>query len=206
MRGTGATRTRISGGIRHLFEDEVDDFSLADVEAGLGFEHLAHLHTIELLVALGAGAPDSRTARGIQEAELDADGIGYFAHDAAEGIDLAHEVALGHASNGRIAAHLRNQVEVHGNDGGFQAHARGSHGRFAASVPSAHHDDIVLFGERHPILFYGYNGIAICDLIRIETGRGSEQMVETRLLFSIMAFRDLGITGWTDRHEHLRLR
>ena len=131
------------------------------MEAGLGFEHLAHLHAIELLVALGARAPDGGAARGIEQAELDADGIGDLAHDAAERIDFAHQVALGHAADGRIAAHLRDEVQVHGDERGLQAHARGGHGGLAAGVPGAHDDHIVLFGESHPILFYGFAGSRI---------------------------------------------
>src|SRR6266568_4842256 len=53
-----------------LFDHQVHHFSLADVQAGLGFEHLAHLHAVELLVALCARAPDSRTAGCIQQTEL----------------------------------------------------------------------------------------------------------------------------------------
>jgi hypothetical protein len=168
MRGTGGTQL-IGRAFDSLFpipyslffNHEVNNFSLADVETGLGLKHFPHLDAVELLVALGAGAPDGRAARSIQEAELDADGIGNLAHDAAERIDLAHQVALGHAANRWIAAHLGDEIHVHGDERGFQAHTRRSHGRFAAGVPGAHHDDIVLFGERHPILFYGLAGIAI---------------------------------------------
>ena len=110
------------------------------------------------------GTPDSGAARGVEQAELDADGVGDFAHDAAERVDFADEVALGHAADGRIAAHLGDEVEVHGDERGLEAHARGGHGRFAAGVPGAHHDDIVLFSKSHPILFYGLAVIPICEL------------------------------------------
>ena len=126
------------------------------MEAGLGFEHFAHLYAVELLVALGARAPDGGTARRIQQAKLDADGIGNLAHDAAECVDFAHKVPLGDAANGGIAAHLGNEVHVHGDERGFQAHARGGHGGFAARMAGAHHNHVVLFGESHPILFYGF--------------------------------------------------
>ena len=138
-----------------FFDDEVDDFGLADVEAGLRFEHFAHFDAIELLVALGAGAPDGGTARGVEQAELDADGVGDFAHDAAERVDFADEMALGDAADGGVAAHLGDEIEVHGDERGLEAHARGGHCGFAAGVTGAHDDDIVLFGERHPVLFYG---------------------------------------------------
>jgi hypothetical protein len=138
-----------------FFDDEVNNFGLADMETRLRLEDFAHLDAIELLVALGAGAPDSGTARGVEESELDADGVGNFAHDAAERVDLADEMALGDTTDGRIAAHLGDEVEVHGDERGLEAHARGSHGSLAAGVTGAHDNDIVLFGESHPSLFYG---------------------------------------------------
>jgi len=140
-----------------FFDDKVDNFGLANVKAGLGLENLAHLDAVKLLVALGARAPDGRAARGVEEAELDAYSIGDFAHDAAECIDFADEMALGDAADGGVAAHLGNEVEVHSDERGLEAHARGGHGGLAAGMTGAHDNDIVLFGESHPILFYGWN-------------------------------------------------
>ena len=142
-----------------LFDHEVDDLSLSNVEAGLGLENLAHLHAVELLVALCARAPDGRAARGVEESELDADSVGNFAHDAAERVNFADQMPLGNSADRRVAAHLRDQVQVHGDERGLQAHARGSHGSLAACMTGAHHYDIVLFGESHPVLFYGWNRI-----------------------------------------------
>ncbi len=102
-----------------LFNDQIDHFSLTNMQAGLGLENLAHFDPVELLVALGARAPDGGTARGVEEAELDAHGIGNFAHDAAEGVDLTHQVTLCDAADGGVAAHLRDEVEVHGNERGL---------------------------------------------------------------------------------------
>jgi hypothetical protein len=64
---------------------------------------------------------------------------------------------LGDAANGGVATHLRDQVEVQGEQGGAQAHARGGHRRFAASVSCADHQYIELFGKGHHFLFYGAN-------------------------------------------------
>ena len=119
------------------------------MQAGLRFEHLAHLYAVKLLVALGARTPHGGAAGSIEQAELNANSIGYLAHDAAEGVHLAYKVALGHAANGRIAAHLRDQVEVHGDEGGLEPHARGRHRRLAPGVTGAHNNHIVLFGKRH---------------------------------------------------------
>jgi hypothetical protein len=160
-----------------LFYHQIHDLGLADMKAGLGFENLAHLHAIQLFIALGAGAPDSRAARGVEQAKLDSDSVSDLAHDSAERVYFADKMALGDAAHCRIAAHLRNQVEVHGDDRGPEAHARGGHGCLAAGVPGAHDNDIVLFGESHPIPFYGIidsgaerKGLGAGHVQRFQTG------------------------------------
>src|ERR1700722_18041533 len=92
----------------HWFENQVDHFGLLDEEVGNGFEFFAHLDAVESFVALGAGRPDGRAAGGIEEAELDAASVSDFAHDAAEGVDFANEMALGDSADGRVAGHLRD--------------------------------------------------------------------------------------------------
>src|ERR1035437_6094868 len=87
---------------------------LLDPQIGFVFKHLAHPVAIQPLVHLSARRPHRRTARRIQQAELDADRIRHFAHDAAQRVDFTHQVTLGDAADGRVAAHLGNQVQVHG--------------------------------------------------------------------------------------------
>ena len=122
---------------------------MLDLEVGLGFEDLAHFEAVGLLVALGAGRPDGGAARGVEQAELDADGVGDFGHDAAEGVDLADEVSLGDAADGGVAGHLRDEVGVEGEQGGAQSHARGGHGGLAAGMTGSDDGDIDLFGNGH---------------------------------------------------------
>jgi hypothetical protein len=64
-------------------------------------------------------------------------------------------MALGDAADGGVAAHLGDEVEVHGDERGLEAHTRGGHGGFAPGVSGADDNDIVLFSKSHPILFYG---------------------------------------------------
>ena len=123
------------------------DFGLLDVQVGLGLQHFAHLQAVLLLVALRARRPHGRTARSVQQAELDADGVGDFAHDAAEGIDFADEVSFGNAADGGIARHLRDEIDVERKERGLQAHARGGHGGFASGMTGADDDNVVSFGE-----------------------------------------------------------
>ena len=102
-----------------------------------------------MLVALRARRPDRRAARSIQQAELDADRIGDLAHDAAERVDFAHQVSLGDAADGRIAGHLRDQVDVQRVERGLQAHAGGGHGGLASGMAGADDHYVELFGEWH---------------------------------------------------------
>jgi hypothetical protein len=127
------------------------------MQSRLALQHLAHLHAVELLVALRPRTPHRRSARSVEQAELDAHRIGHLAHHAAQRIHFAHKMALGHAADGRVAAHLRNQVEVHGDQRGLQAHARRGHGRLAAGMTRAHHCHIVLFGKGHPDLILSFS-------------------------------------------------
>ena len=130
-------------------DDQVGDFGLLDLEIRLRLEDLAHFEAVGLLIALGAGRPDRGAARGIEKAELDADGVGDLAHDAAKGVDFADEVSFGDTADGRVAGHLGDQVDVEGVEGGSKSHARRGHGSFASGVTGAHDNNIELFGELH---------------------------------------------------------
>ena len=130
-----------------FLQHQIHHFGLLDAKVRLGFKHLAHLGAVLLLVCLRARRPDGRPAAGVEQAELDADGVNHLAHDAAQRVDLAHQVALGDAAYGRIAGHLRDQVEVDRVESGLQAHARRRHRGLAPRVPRAHHHHIVFFSE-----------------------------------------------------------
>ena len=88
-----------------------------------------------------------------KQTELDADGVGDFAHDAAEGVDFADQVSLGDSSDRRIARHLGDEIDVQGEERGLQAHAGGGHGGFASGMSGADYHHVELFGELHWALF-----------------------------------------------------
>jgi len=138
--------------LRRLHE-EVDYFGLLDEEVGLGLEDFAHFYAVESFVALGAGGPDGGAAGGVEETELDAGGVGDFTHDSAEGVYFADQMAFGDAADGWVAAHLGDEVEVEGEDGGAKSHARGGHGCFASGVACSYDNYVELFGERHNFIF-----------------------------------------------------
>ena len=58
-------------------------------------------------------------------------------------------MALGDAADGGIAGHLRDQVEVQGEERGAQAHAGRGDGGFAAGVSGADDGYVEVFCEAH---------------------------------------------------------
>ena len=61
---------------------------------------------------------------------------------AIERVDLAHEVALADAADGRIAGHFADRGGAMGDERGRGAAARGRRRGFAARMAAADHDDI----------------------------------------------------------------
>ncbi len=134
--------------VRAGFQNHIRDFGLLDFQIRLRFEHFAHLQAIGLLIALGTRRPDGGAARSIEETELDADGVGDLAHDAAERVDFADEMSLGDAADGGIAGHLGDEIDVQCVKGSLQAHAGGSHGGLASGMTGADHDHVEMFVKR----------------------------------------------------------
>ena len=147
-----------------LLENQIRHFGLLDLQVRLRLEHFLHLQAICLLVALGAWRPDGGTARGVEQAELNADGVGDLTHDAAEGVDFADKVSFGDAADGGIAGHLRDQVDIEREQCCLQSHARRGHGSLTAGMSGADDDQVELFckshsiatGERFPLLLPFY--------------------------------------------------
>jgi hypothetical protein len=115
----------------------------------LRFQHLAHFQAIGLFVALGSGRPDCRTSRSVEEAKLDSDGVGDLTHDSAKGVDFADQVAFGDSSDGGIARHLRDEIDVEREERGLETHAGCGHGSLASGVAGADYYYVEMFIEGH---------------------------------------------------------
>ncbi len=148
----GRVRQRRTTKDQRRFQNQIRHFRLLDLEIGLRLQHFFHLQPVGLLVALGAGGPDSGAAGSIQQAELDADCVRNFSHDAAEGVDLANQVAFSNAAHGWIAGHLGDEVDVEGVQRGLQAHAGSRHGGLATGMAGADDHYVEFFGERWHLL------------------------------------------------------
>jgi hypothetical protein len=60
------------------------------------------------------GAPHCRTLAGVEHAELDTGMIRCMRHEPAHGIDLADQITLAAAADGRVAAYLPQGFQVVG--------------------------------------------------------------------------------------------
>ncbi len=150
----GAHGQHHGGGVKaqpHLGDHAGDPFArhqqvvhglLEQGEIGLVFQGLAHEGLVEGTIGLGAGGAHRRPFAGIEGAELDARMVGGTGHDAAQGVDLLHQVALADAADGGVAAHLPQGLDVMGQQQGTRTQARRGQCGLGPGVAAADHDDI----------------------------------------------------------------
>ena len=125
--------------------NHIRHFRLLDLQVRLRLQHLAHLQAVGLFATLRPRRPDGGSARSVEQAELDSDGVRDLAHDAAERIHFAHQMPLRNAADGGITRHLRDQIDVQGIESGLQPHASGRHRGFAPGMAGAHHHHVEVF-------------------------------------------------------------
>ncbi len=141
-----AIAQRDAGGAARL-DIQSGHFGLFDADIRFLLEDLAHASSIQLLVHLSARRPNGGSAAGVEQPELDAHRVGHFPHHPTQRVDFAHQVTLGNAADGGVAGHLRDQVQVHGDDGRLQTHSRGGAGGFTPGVTGADDNDVVAFAH-----------------------------------------------------------
>ncbi len=128
-------------------EDEARRLTLPDLQARLALDGPLHRAPIAGAIALGARRAHRRSARSVERLELDRGVVGVASHLAAERVDLADQVTLRGAADGRVARHLADRVEVHGEQQRAASHARGGQRGLASRVTGADYDDVK---EMHP--------------------------------------------------------
>jgi hypothetical protein len=69
-------------------------------------------------------------------------------------VDLAHQVPFRDPAHGRIARHLRDQIDIHGDHRRAQAQASARARRFTTGVPGSHDDHLIrLFHVTKPVTY-----------------------------------------------------
>ena len=137
------------------FDQEVFDGLLAKRQARLRLAEPADFLLVGAFVGLGAGAVHGGPLAAVEHAELDAGSVDGAAHDAAQGVDLADELPLGQAADGRIAAHLGDAIQAAGQQCGPRADPCRGHGRLGAGVAAADDQDVEIAGWAHGSMIKG---------------------------------------------------
>ncbi len=126
------------------FQNQVVDRLLEQVQVRLCLHRLAHGGLIQQPVRLGSGGAHGRSLAPIEDAEMDTRAIGRPRHQAAEGVDLLHQVALADTADRRVAAHLADGLDVVRQQQRARAAACRRQGRLGAGMAAAHHDHVIL--------------------------------------------------------------
>ena len=88
-----------------------DDLTLVDIEVGGLFQRVFHPDMVAFAVGLHAQAVYGGAFAAVQHPALQVGGVRGNAHQPAQGIDLADEMALGRAADGRIAGHIADKIQ-----------------------------------------------------------------------------------------------
>src|SRR5215217_2944670 len=106
------------------------------------FERSSHLAAVSHAISLRSWRLDRRPARTIEQSKLYSSPVNHTAHNAAQRVDFSYEVTFRDATNGWIARHLTDEIEIQRDQAGFRAESSRRRGSFAAGVPGADYDYI----------------------------------------------------------------
>ena len=104
---------------------DLRDGGLLEIEVRLALEQAFHVLLIAAAVCLRAQGVHGRALAAVEHAVLDAAGVRRAAHLAAEGVELADEMALARAADGRVAGHVAHGVQIDREHDGLQPQPRG---------------------------------------------------------------------------------
>ena len=85
------------------------------------------------------------TLAAVENAELDAGLIGHPAHQAVQGIDFAHQRALGQTADRRVARHLADGFQFMRQQQRLGAETRRSGSGFTAGMTAADNYDVIFW-------------------------------------------------------------
>ena len=114
------------------------------MEVFLKLQAVLHIGAVAPAVDLRAQAVHRRALAAVEHPALQGGAVGGAPHFAAQRVDLAHEVALCGAADGRIAGQVAYRIHIDGENRSGNAEAGGGERRFTARVPRADHQDAVI--------------------------------------------------------------
>jgi hypothetical protein len=129
-----------------ILDENSDGIPLPKRSAASRLEGCFRAKLVSLFVTLGSRGPNGGPTGRIQHPKLDGRGVGIQAHETAKGIDFPHDLAFGLSTDGWVAGHLAERIEILGQEKGEATEATRSKGSLDASVASAEDDDVILDG------------------------------------------------------------
>ena len=120
------------------------DGGLLEIEVRLALEQALHMLLIAAAVCLRAQGVHGRALAAVEHAVLDAAGVRRAAHLAAEGVELAHEMAFARAADGRVAGHVAHGVQIDREHDGLQSQPRGRETGFDPGVARADDGNVII--------------------------------------------------------------
>ena len=140
---------KVQAGLRNyapdpsVLHDDLRDVPLLYAQSGLMLDHTTHLSAIHGPIRLRPGSPYRGSFGAIQHAKLDAGAVAHAPHLASKGVNLPDQMPLGHSTDGRIAGHLTDLLDLHRDQQGRHPHPRNRQRRFASGVAPAHNNHVV---------------------------------------------------------------
>jgi hypothetical protein len=101
---------------------------------------------------LGAQCTHSRPFTRIDESKLDTGAIRVPTHFTTEGVNLLNQVPLGNPSNRRIARHLCNAAQFHGQEQRLRSHSRSGQGGLATGMAATYYDNVKCYRQELSLL------------------------------------------------------
>ena len=126
-----------------VLQKQVDHFSLFQLQKGLPFQSFFHFYVILILIGLRPKGMDRRAFGCVEHTALD-EGLVYIqTHFSAESIDLSDQMAFAGASDGRVACHHSDRLQIDREHQCLFPEARAGKTRFTSGMACSDHDHIV---------------------------------------------------------------
>lgn len=124
-----------------IVDEQLLDGALNELNARIRSQHRLRRHPVNVAVGLRTGPAHRRPLAFIEHPKMDTGLVDQLAHQAVERVDLADEMALTNASNGRIARHLANGVQPLADEQSARSAPRCCGHRLSARMTAANHNN-----------------------------------------------------------------
>ena len=125
-------------------DDHVGDRARHQAESVGGGQQLSHGRPVQRAVGLRPRPLDRRSLAAVENPKLNPGAVDGPRHQAIQGVDLAHQMALTQAADGRVARHLAQCCQILRDQRGPSAKARGGGGGLGTGVPPTHDNHFII--------------------------------------------------------------